>query len=68
MIKRLDYAYFAIELFFIAYEQAAREGVTLIKDGPISDWCFYMANFEQKSNVLTPQFFYDFARCALTNF
>ena len=66
--KRMDYVYFAIELFSIAHEAADKEGIQLKQDTPPSDWSFYMTSFEQKSNVLSPQFFYDFARCALKNF
>jgi len=66
--KRMDYVYFAIELFSIAHEAACRQGIKLKQNTHPGDWSFYTTNFEQKSNVLSPQFFYDFAGCALKNF
>jgi len=65
--KKMNYFYFSISLYCYAYSQAECRRIILKKDDPILDWSFYIKYSENKQN-LSPQFFYNFARCALAMF
>ena len=68
IIKRMDYIYFSVELFFISYELSSSQGLEIDHEKPISDWLFYISRFTDQENRFSSQFFYEFGHCALNKF